>query len=135
MSASEAIAVRTPDFIDVPKSKITKPVKDYLVRLIAKGTKVKDIVNLDDNELTITELVAVTLVKNVTGSVKGSNQSIKAVEALKTAIDGREAMEELQEAIRESRVILMGQTHADGSRSEEVMTVRQKVTLTKPEDK
>lgn len=125
---TEALARREPDTI-VPKLRDKRPVKALLQLWVQEGKKVKDIISMDPESLTIEELIVHRLVNDVVKSEPGSNQSIKAVASLKTSIDGKEAMEEFQEAIRESRVILMGQVSGN-ERREESITVRNRVQLT-----
>ncbi len=125
---TEALARREPDTI-VPKIKDKRPVKALLQLWVQEGKKVKDIISMDPENLTIEELIVHRLINDVVKSAPGSNQSIKAVASLKTSIDGKEAMEEFQEAIRESRVILMGQVSGN-ERREESITVRNRVQLT-----
>lgn len=68
-----------------------RPAKAVLMRWASTGMTIEQILDRKNNELTLPEFVAFSLVRNVDRAPAGSRSAIAATEALRMVLDGLEA--------------------------------------------
>lgn len=105
-----------------------KPVKKLLMKWAQEDKTPEQIEAMEPKN--IAEMVAKRMVMDVLKAEIGTKMSVSATNALKVALDGKEApSEEEISAIRESRVVIYGGKAADGSEASESITVREKLQV------